>query len=538
MKRLIPLLCCLCLVLGLVPQTALAAVPWPSGVSIEADGGILMDADTGTILYGKNMDQAYYPASITKILTALIVLEHCSLDEMVEFSYDDVYNVEAGSSSAGIDEGDVLTVRDCLYALMLASANESANALACHVSGSREAFAELMNETAASLGCTGSHFANPSGLNDENHYTTAHDMALITREAIKNPIFLEINGTRSYQLAPTKRTPEGGYVANHHRMLNKNESVYYPGAFAGKTGYTSLAGNTLVTCARKNDMTLIAVVLNGHQSHYSDTKALFDFGFSSFQSLRVVDYETTYQSIENDMTIGGMTAQDAVSLTLDAGGRAVIPMDGAFDDLTSSLTYDLDRQAPEGAVAAVQYTYGDRPAGSVYLMASGLTEAAEAQTGRSVLTVSPDEAGEAQTEPSVPIQEPPADVTQTQLTDSIPPSAAQAPSEAVEAPDDGAPREGSATDIRIPANLWAVLGIVISLAAITAIVAAVRIHMRRREEQDLLARRRRRLERLEDIGFSSSDFDQLMAQRRLQSTASRRPRRRPRRRRNKKSFFR
>ena len=137
MKRLIPLLCCLCLVLGLVPQTALAAVPWPSGVSIEADGGILMDADTGTILYGKNMDQAYYPASITKILTALIVLEHCSLDEMVEFSYDDVYNVEAGSSSAGIDEGDVLTVRDCLYALMLASANESANALACHVSGSR-----------------------------------------------------------------------------------------------------------------------------------------------------------------------------------------------------------------------------------------------------------------------------------------------------------------------------------------------------------------------------------------------------------------
>ena len=234
------------------------------------------------------------------------------------------------------------------------------------------------------------------------------------------------------------------------------------------------------------------------------------------------------------MTIGGMTAQDAVSLTLDAGGRAVIPMDGAFDDLTSSLTYDLGRQAPEGAVAAVQYTYGDRPAGSVYLMASGLTEA---QTGRSVLTVSPDEAGEAQTEPSVPIQEPPADASQTQLTDSIPPSAAQALSEAVEAPDDGAAREGSATDIRIPANLWAVLGIVISLAAITAIVAAVRIHMRRREEQDLLARRRRRLERL-DIGFSSSDFDQLMAQRRLQSTASRRPRRRPRRRRNKKSFFR
>ena len=311
MKSLRLLILCLCVSLALAPITALAAVSWPSGVSIEADGGVLMDADTGTILYNKNMDEAYYPASITKILTALLVLEHCDLDEIVEFSHDDVYNVEAGSSSAGIDEGDRLTVRDCLYALMLASANESANALACHVSGSREAFAELMNEKAESLGCRGSHFSNPSGLNAEDHYTTTYDMALITREAIKNPVFLEINGTRSYQLAPTKRSPEGGYVANHHKMLSKNESVYYPGAFAGKTGYTSLAGNTLVTCAKQGEMTLIAVVLNGHQSHYTDTKALFDFGFSSFQSLKAVNYETTYHSLENDK-IGRASCRERV----------------------------------------------------------------------------------------------------------------------------------------------------------------------------------------------------------------------------------
>lgn len=222
------LLLCICLSAGFMPLAALGSPSWPSDVSIQADGGILMDADTGTILYGKNENQQYYPASITKLLTALIVLERCSLDEMVSFSYDDVYNVEAGSSSAGIDEGDILTVRDCLYALMLASANESANALACHIAGTREDFAKLMNEKARSLGCTGSNFANPSGLNDENHYTTAHDMALIAREVIKNPEFLTINNTRSYQLAPTKRSPQGGYVANHHKMLNKNESVYYP----------------------------------------------------------------------------------------------------------------------------------------------------------------------------------------------------------------------------------------------------------------------------------------------------------------------
>ena len=145
----------LCLIFSLLlcPMTADAAVSWPENASIQADGGIVIEADTGTVLYGKNIHETYYPASITKILTALIVLEHCDLDEIVTFSHDAVYNVEEGSSSAGIDEGDELTVRDCLYALLLASANESANALAEHVSGSREAFAELMNEKAESLGC-------------------------------------------------------------------------------------------------------------------------------------------------------------------------------------------------------------------------------------------------------------------------------------------------------------------------------------------------------------------------------------------------
>ncbi len=218
----------------LVPGTVLAArLPGRLLSLLKQMAVFLWKRRPERFFFAKNEDQPYYPASITKILTALIVLEHCSLDEEVTFSHDDVYNVEAGSSTAGIDEGDVLTVRDCLYALMLASANESANALACHVSGSREAFAELMNQTAESLGCTGSHFANPSGLNDENHYTTAHDMALITRAAIQNPDFLEIDGARNYKLPPTKRNLEGGYV-NHHRMLVKNTSVYYQGAFCRK----------------------------------------------------------------------------------------------------------------------------------------------------------------------------------------------------------------------------------------------------------------------------------------------------------------
>ena len=234
---------------------------------------------------------------------SLVVIENCSLDEMVTFSHNAVYNVEAGSSSAGLDEGDVLSVRDCLYALLLKSANESANALAEHVAGSTEAFAEMMNAKAASLGCQDSHFANPSGLNNPDHYVSAYDMALIGRAALNNPTFLEIDSTLYYDLPVTKRNPEGGRIYPGHKMLKKNMPEYYEGCIGGKTGYTSLAGNTLVTFARRNGMTLVSVVLNGHQTQYTDTKALLDFGFQNFQTVSAGDYDTTYQSVTNDMTI-------------------------------------------------------------------------------------------------------------------------------------------------------------------------------------------------------------------------------------------
>lgn len=551
MKRFFTLFLCFCLSMGIFTMRAAAAPGWPADVSIRADGGILMDADTGTILYGKNMNQKYYPASITKILTALIVLENCSLDEQVTFSHDDVYNVEAGSSSAGIDEGDVLTVRDCLYALLLASANESANALARHVSGSREAFAKLMNKKAASLGCTGSHFANPSGLNDENHYTTAHDMALIAREAIKNPEFLTIDGTRSYKLAPTKRTPDGGYVANHHKMLNKNESVYYPGAFAGKTGYTSLAGNTLVTCAKKNGMTLIAVVLNGHQSHYADTKAMFDFGFRNFHSLKAADYETKYKSLENDMTIAGMTAQDSISLELDRNGHVVIPKNANFTDTQSTLTYDLDTGSPKDAVACIRYTYNGQPAGFMYLLSSGLNpsvyppgdggaDGAGSAGGAGGGTSDGAGAGVGTSggggDSSVNLGGAGANNGQSlpgQDGENGQPSGERADARPFMRPDITT-KGGTASSIRIPVNALTILGIIFSLCVIVGIIAAVKIHVKRKEEASLHMRRQRRLERLEDIGYSSSDFEKLVAERRTLSAAPRRNRKRMR----KKSFFR
>ena len=215
---------------GVFPMTSLAAPTWPDNVYIQAEGGIVMDADSGTVLFGKNIHERYYPASITKILTALIVIENCDLDEMVTFSYDAIFNVEENSSNMAASVGDTLTVRDCLYGLMLASANESANALAEHVAGSTEAFAELMNQKAAELGCQDSHFANPSGLNDPNHYTSAYDMALIMQAALQNETFVEIDSALYYKHAPIKQYPDPedphNVVYAHHQMLKKNSPVY------------------------------------------------------------------------------------------------------------------------------------------------------------------------------------------------------------------------------------------------------------------------------------------------------------------------
>ena len=552
MKRLFAL--CLAFALCAVPMTAWAAPAWPSGVTIQADGGIVMEAGTGTVLYGKNMDHPYYPASITKILTALIVIESCDLNEIVTFSHDAVYNVEEDSSSAGIDEGDQLTVRDCLYALLLASANESANALAEHVSGTREAFADLMNQRAASLGCTGSHFANPSGLNDENHYTTAHDMARIAQAAIQNPTFVEICSSRTYRLpnmkrAPVEKYPDGFPIANHHKMWNRNDAAYYNGAFCGKTGYTSLAGNTLVTCAKRGDMTLIAVVLNGHLTHYTDTKAMLDFGFGNFQSLKISEFETTYTSLDNDMTIAGMTAKDTISLDLDEDSRIVIPKSAGFSDAVPHLSYTLDRNAPSNAIAQVNYTYGDQPVGRSYLLLGGVGgadgsgqaadgtdggQAAGGSNGNSGSQVAdgsngngsnaglaPDgsNANNASPSPDGSNANSASPVSDGSNADSgsgasglIPPSGGGGK------PGGGSPN--TATSFKIPSNLAAVLGIAASLAVITAIIVAVKLYVRRRQEAMALQRRQRRIQRLEDIGYSTAEFERIMEQYRSSTTSS------------------
>ncbi|RHP49004.1 D-alanyl-D-alanine carboxypeptidase family protein [Clostridium sp. AF32-12BH] len=245
---------------------------------VAAEGAVLLNAATGEVLYGKNQDQQFYPASITKVMTALVVLEHCNLNDTVTFSETATTNLESGAVALGVSAGDQLTVEQSLYGLLLKSANEIGNGLAEHVSGSVSAFADLMNAKAKELGCKNTHFANPHGLNNENHKTTPYDMALILRAAVANDTFRKIDTTTSYEF-PAIKNAAAHTITMGHKMMYKTDSRYYEGIIGGKTGYTSKAGNTLVTAVERDGVRLIAVVMKAKGTHYTDTKAMLDYGF-------------------------------------------------------------------------------------------------------------------------------------------------------------------------------------------------------------------------------------------------------------------
>lgn len=257
---------------------------WPEGPKIEAESAILMDVVTETVLYSKNADKKQYPASITKIMTALLGCENLDMSADLVVSESAAYGIEAGSSSIYADTGEEFTVHEAMMAVMLESANEMSLAIAEEVSGSSKKFVELMNERAAQLGCTNTHFNNPNGLPDELHYTTANDMAKIAKAAWFNPLFRTYCTTSYFEIPPTNVQPETRYFLNHHRMMEGQEYAY-EGVLGGKTGYTEAAGHTLVTYAKRGSTVLMAVVLRSTGGGYSDTAALLDYGFNQFEKV-------------------------------------------------------------------------------------------------------------------------------------------------------------------------------------------------------------------------------------------------------------
>lgn len=250
--------------------------------NVSGDGVVLMDATTGEILYGKNIDETFHPASTTKIMTALLTLENTKLDDVVTLSNDfTTKNLTLiGGNNISLQNGEQIKVKDLLYALLLPSANDSAVALAIHISGSVPAFAELMNKRAKELGCTTANFQNPNGLYDKTHVVSAKDLALILRKLSTYPEFRQIATTTSYRMSPTNKTDQAKTtidrtLRNEDKLIYKGTSNYYEGIDCGKTGYTTQSLHSYVAAATRNGHRLIVTIMHSNdQKYFTDAKAL------------------------------------------------------------------------------------------------------------------------------------------------------------------------------------------------------------------------------------------------------------------------
>ncbi len=333
---------------------------WPQGPETGAEGAILIDAESGMILYEKNIHQREFPASTTKILTCLIAAENCDENEIVTFSHDAVFDTPRGSNNIAIDPGEELTVYECLQAILIRSANECSFALAEHVTGGdRAAFIDLMNERAKELGCLDSHFVNPNGLPDEDHYTTAYDLAQIGRVFFKNETLCSISMTPRLHIYPSAKQKDE-IIENTTNEMLRNKAYAYEPLVAAKTGHTEDAGYCLVSCAEKDGMRLICVVLGDASTYqYLDTIALFDYGFSNFEKVNISETETKY----NISTKGSFyTGVDVLGnsepiLALNKNDYIILPKTVDFKDISSDISYD---NLTESEAARITYTYHGR----------------------------------------------------------------------------------------------------------------------------------------------------------------------------------
>lgn len=275
---------------------------------IYSEAALLIDSNSGKILYSKNENERKYPASTTKILTAILTIENCNLDDVVTVDYDSIALVPSGYTVAALQVGEQLTVKQLLQVLLVHSANDAANVLAKHVGGSMESFESMMNSKLSEIGCENTHFTNPSGKHDENHYTTATDLAKLMNYCVKNDTFREISGSK-YCIIPATNKYEERMFTNTNELLVKDtreisSNYYYPYVIAGKTGYTTEAKNCLVSVAKKDDLQLICVVLGGIRTddglsaRFVDSKTLFEYGYNNFTLRKIREKGSIAKQVE------------------------------------------------------------------------------------------------------------------------------------------------------------------------------------------------------------------------------------------------
>lgn len=346
-KHLISFVLLILLFGGLTATNAMAAP------SVSAQSAILMDAKSGTVLSEKNADSQMLIASTTKIMTALVVIETCSPDDVVEIKKE--YTMVEGSSMY-LREGEELTVRELLYGLMLSSGNDAATALAYHVSGSIEGFADLMNAKAAELGLRSSSFKNPHGLDAEGHYSSAHDLAVITAAAMGNKLFEEIVSTKSIAIA-------GRSLSNHNKMLWN-----YEGCLGVKTGYTTAAGRSLVSCAEREGLRLICVTINDPDD-WDDHAALFDWGFENYEYVSLADPE---EEIARIPVISGF--EESVPVRAESGFSILINKADTLEESVKLPKFLYATVKRGDIIGQITYTLNDEEICSVTLVAAKTVE--------------------------------------------------------------------------------------------------------------------------------------------------------------------
>ena len=271
-------------------------------VNISAESAVLIDSSSEKVLFSKDAERKMYPASTTKILTAILAIENCNLDDVVTVPYEAISQIPSGYSVAALQAGEQITVEQLLKVMMVHSANDAANVLAYHVSGSLEGFAGLMNQKVADLGLEHTHFTNPSGMQNENHYTTAHDLSLIMKYCMKNSTFRNIVSMTSCTIEPTDKY-EKRYFKNTNDLLDSKSKYYYANAIGIKTGFTTQAKNCLIAASKKDNMELITVELgaeattDGRSGRYVDTINLFNYGFDNYKIEKINTANTEVQNL-------------------------------------------------------------------------------------------------------------------------------------------------------------------------------------------------------------------------------------------------
>lgn len=366
---------CMAILIGIlaVPTKVKADVYWPEGPVTNTPSIMVVEVNSGAILYEKNSNEINYPASITKVMTTLLALEYCDLNEIVTFSDDAIDLNQGDTSHIARDYGEQMTMEQCLYAVMLESANECSYAVAEHVGtklgGDYRTFIDMMNEKAKELGCTNTHFNNSNGLPDPDHWTSAHDMALIAAEAYRNETFQIIVGSRSYRIPPTNKHEEITPLNNHHAMISnyKTNKYLYQYCKGGKTGYTEASGSTLVTYAEKDGLTLACVVMRTNGTdQYLDTKALFEYCFENFQAVPIAE---SSEGKEDGSENKGIMGNYESFVEMDKEAYVVLPVTAQFSDVKASLE---NVSIPGKVIAKLNYTYGDHLVGTVNIIPSGV----------------------------------------------------------------------------------------------------------------------------------------------------------------------